>query len=155
MDKTKNVFISHYHKDSEHIQKLRDLLAPKGYFIKNSSVEGKVKGQRVSDETIRRLLRMRIQWAGTFICIISKDTHTRHWVDWEIDQANKKGKRIVGVFTEGASDSDLPSNFKNYGDTLVGWQSERIIGAIEGRINNFENPDGSPSSNKWSSRSNC
>lgn len=150
MNKTKNVFISHHSKDEEHINKLKELLSPKGYNIKNSSIESsKDDGARKSENVIKRLLRMRIHWAGTFVCLIGTQTHTREWVDWEIDQANKKGKRIVGVFTHGASNSDVPENLEKYRDALVGWNSDKIIDAIEGRINSSENPDGTPRAGKW------
>lgn len=156
MNKRKHIFISHYNKDGEHIQKLKDLLSRKGYTIKNASIEGSRRGKKVSDETIKRLLRLRIHWAGTFICLVGPRTHKRPWVDWEIDQAAKKGKRIVGVYVNGASEADLPDNFNNYGDALVGWTGDRIIGAIEGKIDNFENPDGSSRTNIWSeNRSAC
>lgn len=156
MDKTKNVFISHFHADDEHVHKLKDLLAEKGYTLKNSSIDSTKPNRIVSDEAIRRLLRLRISWAGVFICLIGAKTHTRDWVDWEIEQAKKKGKRIIGVFINGASDSDIPQNFKLYGDALVGWTGDKIIDAIEGNINNWENADGSKYENPYvPTRGNC
>ena len=44
----------------------------------------------VKDETIRRLLRMKISWAGTVVVLVGKETHSRPWVNWEIEQANKQ-----------------------------------------------------------------
>lgn len=156
MDKTRNVFLSHYHKDEANIQKLKDLLAPKGYIIKNSSVESSKPNKLKNTAAIKRLLRMRIHWAGTFICLIGPETHTRKWVDWEIEQANKKGKRIVGLYIRGANKSDVPMSFEKYGDSLIGWNTDKIIGAIEGKINNWENPDGSTRPSRWSNtRSEC
>lgn len=156
MDKSKNVFVSHFNKDEENIGKLKTLLSGKGYALKNASIDSTKPNRATNPEYIKRLLRMRIQWAGTFICLIGPKTHTREWVDWEIEQANKKGKRIIGVFINGASDSDVPANFEKYGDALVGWNSDRIIGAIDGFINNWENPDGEPREGHWSPyRSTC
>jgi ribonuclease BN (tRNA processing enzyme) len=149
MEKTKNVFISHFHDDDEHVHKLKDLLAEKGYQLKNSSIDSTKPNQATNPEYIRRLLRLRIQWSGTTIVLIGHHTHTREWVDWEIEQAHKKGKRIVGVYINGASDADVPENFKLYGDALVGWTGEKIIGAIEGTINNWENPDGTSWETPW------
>lgn len=156
MDKSKNVFVSHFNKDEENIGKLKTLLSGKGYTLKNASIDSTKPNRATNPEYIKRLLRMRIQWAGTFICLIGPKTHTREWVDWEIEQANKKGERIIGVFINGASDSDVPANFEKYGDALVGWNSDRIIGAIDGSINNWENPDGEPREGHWSPyRSTC
>jgi len=156
MDKTKNVFVSHYNKDEENIGKLKSLLSVKGYTIKNASIDSTKPNRANNPEYIKRLLRMRIHWAGTFICLIGPETHTRKWVDWEIDQAFKKGKRIVGVYINGAKDSDVPENFEKYGDALVGWDSNRIISAIDGTLNNWETPTGESRVGHWSPyRSNC
>lgn len=156
MDKTKNVFISHYHADDEHVQKFKELMAGKGYNIKNSSIDSTKPNRIISDEAIRRLLRLRISWAGVFICLIGNNTHTRDWVNWEIEEAQKKGKRIVGVFINGASDADIPENFKLYGDALVGWTGDKIIEAIEGELNNWENADGTKYESPYvTSRGDC
>lgn len=149
MDKTKNVFVSHYHKDEENIGKLKTLLSEKGYTLKNSSIDSTKPNRATNPEYIKRLLRMRINWAGTFVCLIGPHTHTREWVNWEIEQANKKGKRIVGVFINGASDSDVPASFEKFGDALVSWRSEKIIGAINGSINNWETPTGEQRASHW------
>ena len=143
MQKTKNVFISHFSKDEENIERLKTLLSNRGYQIKNSSIDKSKPNFANNPEYVKRLLRMRIQWAGTFICLIGPQTHTREWVDWEIDQAHKKGKRIVGVYINGAAESNVPTNFQNYGDALVSWTSDKIIDAIQGKINNWETPEGS------------
>lgn len=146
MDKTKNVFISHHSKDEGNIAKLKNLLAKQNYQIKNSSIDSTKPNQAKSEAYIQRLLRMRIHWAGTFICLIGSETHNRDWVNWEIEQAHKKDKRIVGVYIRGAKGEDVPKNLNNYGHSLVTWQSGKIIDAIEGRLegeDNWCNPDGS------------
>jgi len=80
---------------------------------------------------------MKISWAGTIVVLIGKETHSRPWVDWEIAEANRQGKRIVGVWAHGAQESDLPENLRRYADAVVGWQSDRVLDAIDGKINNW------------------
>lgn len=53
------------------------------------------------------------------IVLISPETHTSKWVEWEIEYAAKLGKRIVGVFVRGGMDSDIPENLDLYGDAKV------------------------------------
>ena len=148
--KQKHVFISHHHNDDAEVTNLTDLLSRNGYDIRNSSIRAKPANQRrldqglVKPETIRRLLRMKISWAGVVVVLIGKETHSRPWVDWEIEQANKQGKRIVGVYVRGGAEADIPAALENYSDTIVGWNSDSIIAAIEGTAHAFETPDRTP-----------
>jgi hypothetical protein len=73
-DKEKNVFISHYNKDDEHITNLKNLLQKKGYTIKNSSIDSTKPNQAKNPEYIKSLLRSRISWAGTTIVLVGPDT---------------------------------------------------------------------------------
>jgi len=146
----RHVFISHHHADDAEVDKLTNLLSKKGYDIRNSSIRAKPANQErldkglVKKEVIQRLLRMKISWAGTVVVIIGKDTHTRDWVNWEIEQANRQGKRIVGIYERGGREADVPAPLEKYASSIVGWDSESIINAIDGTKNPFENPDGSP-----------
>lgn len=149
-NKMKNVFISHHHKDDANVDKLTDLLGKNGYNIRNSSIRAKPANQErldkglVKDATIKRLLRMKISWAGKVIVLVGKETHSRPWVNWEIEQAHRQGKDIVGVYENGLKDKvDLPPALDKYSTSLVGWDSGAIISAIEGKPV-FQNPDGTP-----------
>jgi len=140
----KNVFISHYGEDDEHVQNLKAKLAEKGYQIRNSSIDSTKPNEAKSEEYIKQLLREGISWAGAFICLVGPDTHTRPWVDWEIEQAEKMGKKIVGIFLHGAAqDSKLPKSLALYYDQLVGWNMDKIIDALASDKRYAENPDGS------------
>lgn len=146
MDKSHNVFISHYGQDDEHVQGLKQRLRDQGYVIRNFSVDSTnhKDGRRPSDAVIGRLLRMRISWSSTLICLIGPETHTRPWVNFEIRQAHLQGKRIVGVYLHGSTNNvQLPEAFKKYGGTPLGWNSlDKIGDAIEGKQMPAENPDG-------------
>lgn len=139
----KNVFISHYSKDDEHIQKLKGLLGGRNYTLKNSSIDSTKPNAAKNDDYVKSLLRPRIKWAGTMVVLVGPKTHDRKWVNWEIEQAHKMGKRIVGVYIKGASGENIPDSLSRYGNALVGWRPENIISAIEGSNNTFSNPDGS------------
>ncbi len=146
--KRRHVFISHHHKDDAEVDKLTDLLTSRGYDIRNSSIRVKPANQErldkglVKPEVIRRLLRMKISWSRTVVVLIGQQTHSRPWIDWEIEQANKQEKRIVGVWAQGSKEADIPGNLKKYADAVVGWQSGRVMDAIDGKIDNCQNPDG-------------
>lgn len=158
---TKNVFVSHHHKDDTHVDKLTALLKKNGCNIRNSSIRAKPANQDrldkglVKDSTIRRLLRMKMSWAGTVVVLVGKETHTRPWVDWEIREAKRQGKNIVGVYEHGLKEKvQLPEALEKYSTALVGWDSNSIIDAINGNPS-FQNPDGSPCARRDGAHSVC
>lgn len=157
----RNVFISHHHKDDSSVDSITRILSGKEYNIRNSSIRAKPENQRrlnekkVSDLTIKRLLRMKMRWASKVIVVIGKETHSRPWVNWEIELAHKLGKPIVGVYENGLKDQvEVPTNLEKYESSRVAWRSDAIIGALEGE-SRFENIDGSLADDKKGSNSVC
>jgi hypothetical protein len=152
----KRVFISHHSKDDEHIGKMRQLLSDKDFHIRNSSIDSSRPNNAKNEEYIKKILRERINWAGVCVVLISDTTHNREWVNWEVKTAEKQGKRIVGVHCHSHNNCEIPEALKEYADAIVGWRSERIIGAINGEINNFEDANCNPLSPLFvSSSSQC
>jgi len=142
-----NIFISHYGKDDEHVQSLKSRLKAQSYDVRNFSVDSTnhKDGRKPSDALVERLLRMRIRWSKTFICLIGPKTHTREWVNDEIKWAHEQGKKIIGIYMHGYKDKvEIPENLKTYTSSLIGWNSIDKLGEfIEGETSAFENPDGS------------
>lgn len=160
-DTIKNVFISHHHKDDASVDGITAMVAGKGYKLRNSSIRVKPENQKrldqkkVSDQTIKRLLRMKMRWASQVIVVIGKETHKRPWVNWEIETAFKLGKPVIGVYENGLKgEVEIPENLEKYATSIVGWRSDAIIGALEGN-GQFQNPDGAPSPMRAGSRVVC
>ena len=139
----KNVFISHVHEDDQLLQELKELLSRNGYEIRDGSIDSSKPNEATDEKYIKsEILAPRISWAGTLVVLISPKTHESRYVEWEIEYAHKQGKRIVGVWAQGGQGSDAPKNFDMYHDALVGWQADRVMDAITGKIDNSFNPDG-------------
>lgn len=142
-----NVFISHYGEDEKQLDSLKQNLKNHGCDARNSSVEKKkYRPYKVTDATIARYLRICIRWAKTFIVMIGEHTHERPWVNYEIRQAARQGKTIIGIYEHGCKDDvELPGAFKEYGGTTLGWNSvDKLIDVIEGKATVNEKPDGMP-----------
>lgn len=132
MNDIKNIFVSHYHTDAERIEKLKSLLDRHGMTMKDSSIyEAKNPNNAQNEEYIKSIIRPRIDWAGTVVVLIGKDTSSEY-VNWEIEHAARKGKRIVGVYLPRESDSELPEALIKYGNSLQKWNGENIISGING-----------------------
>ena len=144
MSKKKNIFISHVSEDDALVQDLKRLLRRNGYEVRDSSIDSTKPNQAKNPDYIKgEILAPRIKWAGTMVVLISHDTNKSQWVEWEIERAVKTGRRLVGVWTQGAQDADAPKGLDIYADAIVGWQAERVMGAILGDINTSCNADGS------------
>lgn len=149
-----NVFVSHYHEDEENIKKFKDLLSD-NYCIKNYSVTSDKYNNAHDEDYIKyEYLRPLINQSSTLICLIGPETHDSTWVDWEIREAEKLGKQIIGVYIQGAKDSDIPPALEEFADAIVGWNSNNIEKALNGE-SVFVNADGTPRANVTGNRSVC
>jgi len=137
-----NGFVSHFHEDEAAIGRMQSLLGDR-VTLRNGSVTTDKYNDAHNPDYIKSLLRSRINWASTFICLIGPKTHNSEWVEYEIEAAHRMGKPIIGVYDLGATDADVPDSLKKYADSIVGWKKDSIMAAIEG-ARNFENVDGSP-----------
>ena len=148
-----NVFCSHYHEDEDSINSFKDLMGDI-YSIRNYSVTSDKYNNAESEDYIKSLLRPLIEEAGIFICLIGPKTHDSEWVDWEIREAERQEKLIIGVFINGASDSDIPPALEEYAESIVGWRKEKIEAAMSGELS-FENADGTPRASVTGNREEC
>lgn len=143
---TKNVFISHVHKDDQGLTDLKNLLKSKGMEVRDGSITSDKPNNAKSPEYIKsQILGPRIDWAGCMVVYISPETKNSDWVNWEIERAHKQDKTIVGVWERGANGCEVPEALDEYGHARVGWNADRIIDAINGDYEGFEEPDGTPS----------
>jgi hypothetical protein len=149
----KNVFVSHYHEDEDSIKQFKDLLSA-DYCIKNYSVTSEKYNNATNEEYIKSLLRPLINQSSTLICLIGPETHDSKWVDWEIREAEKLDRQIIGVYIQGAKDSDIPPALEEFADAIVGWNTENIENALSGE-SVFVNSDGSPRASVTGSRGVC
>jgi len=153
---TKNVFISHVHEDDKLLQDLKDLLSRNGYEIRDGSIDSSKPNEATDENYIKsEILAPRIRWASTMVVLISPKTHESPWVEWEIEYAQKEGKRIVGVWAQGAEEADVPESLDKYANAVVGWKADSVMDAITGKKDNWFNPDGKEREPRIIARYNC
>ena len=91
MSDIKNIFVSHYHTDAERIEDLKSLLGTHGMTMKDSSIyENKNPNNAHNEEYIKSIIRPQIDWAGTMVVLIGKDTSKSEYVNWEIEHAARE-----------------------------------------------------------------
>lgn len=148
----KNIFISHVHENDALLPQLKDLIGNAGMDVRDGSVNSNTPNDAQSEDYIKQsILAPRIQWASTLVVLITHETAQSWWVNWEIKYAVEHGKNVVGVFAQGATDADIPDELRQCGDAaIVGWQGDRIVDAINGKIRDWDNPTTEqPNSPQW------
>lgn len=152
----KHVFISHVHEDDHRLAPLKDLLNNAGMEVRDGSIHSDKPNNATNPDYIKSaILAPRIEWASVFVVLITPETRYSEWVTWEIEWAERMGKRIVGVWDHGEAECDMPPALDRYANAIVGWHGERVKDAIEGRINNREAPDGAPEAVRAVPRYSC
>ena len=142
-DEIKNVFISHIHEDDDGLGKLKDLVAKGGLAVRDASINSSNPNNAKDTDYIKaQVLAPQIQWASTLVVYITPETKNSEWVNWEIEYAEKLGKRIVGVYAHGANECDVPEALEKYADDVRGWNSEGVVEAILGKTNEWHTPSG-------------
>ena len=108
-DETRNVFISHIHENDEGLTDLKNLVARHGLTCRDASItKGKFNEAHNEDYIKYQILAPRINWCSVLVVYISPETKNSDFVAWEIENAHKQGKQIVGVWERGARDCALP-----------------------------------------------
>lgn len=83
---------------------------------------------------IKRKCRERIDLAGTFAVLIGQDTRSKHkYVRWEMEIAQEKGCRIIGINVDGARqrvDATCPPIIKDIGAIFVPFSPKIVAYAL-------------------------
>lgn len=149
---TKNVFISHVHEDDPLLPDLKRLITNAGMEVRDASITSDKPNNAENEQYIKyQILAPKIEWASTLVVLITHDTAQSPYVNWEIQYAIQLGKRVIGVFAQGATDADVPEELGKCGDAaIVGWQGNRVVDAINGNIGEWDDPQsGKPRDPKW------
>lgn len=156
MVEIKNVFVSHIHEDDEGLGKLKALLRKNGMEVRDYSISSDNPNNAHSEDYIKsKILAPKIEQSGVMVVYVSPDTKESDYVNWEIEYAHKCGKRIVGVWADGDKGCEVPKALDDLADAIVGWTGNSIIDAINEKIDGWQNPDGSPSSERDIKRYSC
>lgn len=82
-------------------------------------------------EYIKSGIRQRIEQSSVTIVCLTEDTHKSEWVDWEIRESKRLGKRVIGVRLKDDSSIKVPKAMEENGCKVVNWKHEEINQVIK------------------------
>lgn len=127
--KTRMLFISHAWAYSDHYKTIASWLENAPHFDwKNCSVPST---DRLTDKTSKGLSEAMTRQISVAQCvIICAGMYAAHsaWIDYEINEAVRMKKAIIGV--EPWGQERVPVNVQNAASKMVGWNSASVIKAV-------------------------
>ncbi len=76
-------------------------------------------------------VRDKISQTSAVIVGIGEKTHQSKAVDWEIREAHRQGKKVIGVRLQSSQNHRVPSALNEYGDRVINWKANDIARELE------------------------
>lgn len=131
--KTRTLFISHAWRYNEHYQKMVEWFDSAPNFIwKNCSVPS---DDALPDKTSKGLsegMTRQLVPAQGVIILAGMYAAYSAWIDYEISEAVRMNKIIIGVKPWGQE--KVPQNVQDAATVMVGWNSASVIQAVRDHI---------------------
>lgn len=129
MSKTYNLFISHAWKYDVHYSKVVSWLNDSDLTWKNYSVPEHDPVDANNDKKLKAALTAQINPASAILILAGMYAAHSKWIDFEIDEAVRLGKTIIGI--EPWGQERIPTKVSNNATKMVGWNSASVIKAVK------------------------
>lgn len=83
------------------------------------------------EEKWKERVRERISQTSAVIVAIGEKTHESKAVDWEIREAHRQGKKVIGVRLYKDENHKVPEAIREHGDDVVAWNAKQIAQELE------------------------
>jgi hypothetical protein len=107
--KKKRVFISFINEDRSRVDGLRLLAANPSYDLEFYDESVRVPVDSLNAEYVKRIIREKISRTSVTVCLIGEMTYTSRWVDWELEESEKKENIIIPMALKGVERATLPA----------------------------------------------
>lgn len=129
----KNIFVAHCGEHEDLITDFKSMMTKEGFSFKDSSLTSANPNEAHDENYIKySIIKPKIEWAGTVVVLIGKETSKSDWVNWEIEEAIKLGKQVIGVHVSEEMKYEIPEGLKSFADAIVPWNSKDIKSALNG-----------------------
>ncbi len=128
----RRVLISHSWDHPEQYDRLRSLLSQHQYEFIDRSVARDDPLDSSSSLDLRRQLAARISQVSSVLLMATDDVHKKPFVNFEVEEALRQGKRLVAVKPWGAASGPVPRLIDEFADAIVGFRGDQIVPALDG-----------------------
>lgn len=129
-DVSPHVFISFAFEDEDEVNLFRGQAKNKKTDLQFDDFSLKEEIKSNDEDYIKRKIRERIDRCSVTAVYLSKDSAASKWVNWEIEESVRRGKRVIGVHKGDAPPANKPQAFVDNGCKCVKWSHEELNRAI-------------------------
>ena len=129
--KGRNIFISFAHEDKADVELFRGQARKEDSELVFQDYSVRVPYDSEQAEYIRRQIRERIRRASVTVVYLSASAADSKWVNWEVEEACRLGKGVVGVYKGDAPPREIPAAVKKCDAEIVPWRHRDLMEAIE------------------------
>ena len=83
------------------------------------------------EEKWKQGVREKISQTSAVIVAVGEKTHESSAVDWEIREAHRQGKKVIGVRLHKSESHRVPKAMREYGYKVVDWNAKQIAQELE------------------------
>jgi hypothetical protein len=127
----RNVFISFAIEDLGEVNLFRAQAQKEDSTLEFNDWSLKEPFDSVNAEYIKRGIRERIKQSSITICYVTENTANSRWVDWEIRESYKLGKKVVAIYKGDKPPRKLPPAVQELKVKTIPWNHEEINRAID------------------------
>lgn len=134
MSKTHRLFISHSWSYSEQYETIKKWFNEASYFNwTNYSIPITNPVDFDSKKELKEKITNKINQVNCVVILAGMYAAHSEWIDYEIDEALRLSKPIVGVKPWG--NEKMPKKIQDNADEIVNWQSSSVVGAVKRNSN--------------------
>lgn len=126
------VFLSFIAEDRNQVNGLRLLASNENYDLEFFDESLRRPIDSTNEEYIKRILREKISRSSVTLCLISEQTHTSKWVEWELRVSREKGNRITAMAVKGLERAILPAPIREWKIPFLKWDPEFLSKELRG-----------------------
>lgn len=123
----KRVFISFRAEDRDQVNGLRLLAANPNFEIEFYDELVRTAIESTNPTYVRSKIRERIGRTSVTLCMLSPQTHTSQWVNWELEESLEKGSEIICMGLPGVTQAiTLPEPARRLKLPWYVWNHEHL-----------------------------
>jgi hypothetical protein len=122
---SRNVFISFTNEDKPMVELLRGQAQKEDTTVDFNDWSLRAPFDSERADYVRKGIRERIKQASLTLVYVSDHAARSKWVNWEVEESVKLGKKVVGIY-QGEIPRQLPSAIKKHRIRIIAWSHKGI-----------------------------